>query len=123
MSEDAHQHKPIFDFQWMYCTVCLFLQSKFSEIRNEKQFTALLFHLPRTAASEDRKKCPKRPPKATSKDVSGASEDTSMRPPNPDPFKKHFLRWKPPGGFGVYLPWDLERGPQLYIDIYIYIYI
>ena len=63
ISGDSHRHELIVDFQRMYCTVCLFLQSKLCEIRNGKQSEARLFHLPHEAIGEGRKKGPKKPPK------------------------------------------------------------
>ena len=120
MLEDAHQQEPIFDFQRMYCTVCLFLQLKVCEFRNEKQSKATRFHLPRKPTGEDHKKGPKKPPKGIPKPSSEASKDTPKRSPNSVHFKNHFLRRPLPGGFGVCLPWDLEGGPRLYIDTRIF---
>ena len=116
--ENAHQHELILNFQRMYCTVCLFLQSKLCEIRNEKQSKAPPFHVPHISTGEDCKKGPKKPPKGTPKPSSGPPEDTPKRAQNPVLFKNRFFRRKPPGGFGVCLAWDLEMGPRLYIDIY-----
>ena len=96
MSEDAYHPEPIFDFQRIYCTVCLFLQPKLFEIRNEKQSEGPLFHLPHQSNGEDCKKQFKKPPK-------------------PVTFKNHFLRWSPPKRFGVCLPRVLEMGPRLYM--------
>ena len=106
----------------MYCTVCLFLQSKFSEIRNEEQSKATHFHLPHLPTIEDHKKGPKRPPKETPKASSGGPDDAPKRSPNLPPFKNRFCRWKLCGGFGVCMLWDLQMGPRLYMYIYIYIY-
>ena len=63
MVEEAHRNGPILDFQRMYCTVCMFLQSKLSGIRNEKQSKATHFHLLQKPTNEDCKKGPKTPPK------------------------------------------------------------
>ena len=123
MLEDAHQHEPIFDFQRMYCTVCLFLQSKLCEIRNEKQSKATHFHLPHKPTNEDCKKGPKKPPKGTPNSSSASPEDTPRRSTNPVPFENRFCRCPPPERFAVCRPWDLDKGPRLYIDIYIYIYV
>ena len=117
MLEDAHQQEPIFDFQRMYYTVCLFLQSKLCEIRNEKQSKATYFHLPHRPTNEDCKKGPKKPPKGTPKPSSGPPEETPKRSPIPVHFQNYFLRWKLPGGFGVCLLWDIKMGPRLYIDM------
>ena len=116
MSEDAQQHEPILNFQRMYCTVCLFLQAELSEIHTEKRSEEALFHLPHKPTDEDPKKDLKRPPKGTLKPSSGTPEDTPKRPPKLITLKNHFLRRSLPRRFGVYLPWDLEMGPRLYID-------
>ena len=118
VSEDEHLHEPIFNFQRMYCTACLFLQSKLSEIRNEKQSKAPLFHVPHISTGEDCKKGPKKPPKGTPKPSSGPPEDTPKRSPNPVPFKNRFCRCQPPGDLVFAWPGTLEMGPRLYIDIH-----
>ena len=121
ISGDAHRHELIIDFQWMYCTVCLFLPWALFEIRNEKQSETALLLLPHKATSEDPERDPTNPPKGTPKPSSGPLEDSPRRPPKPVTLKNHFLRWKPPGGFAVPLSRALEMGPQLYIDTYILI--
>ena len=58
MTEDAHHHKPIVDFKRMYCTVCLFLQWKLFEIRNEKRCDGAFFHMHHKPSEEDPEKGP-----------------------------------------------------------------
>ena len=120
MSGDAHRQEPNLDFQRMYCTVCLFLQAKLFENRNEKQSERAPFHIPHKPTCEDRKKGPKKPPKGSPEPSSETLRRTPQRPPKPITLKNHFLRRRLPGGFGVYLPRDPEMGPRLYRYIYIY---
>ena len=101
----------------MYCTVCLFLQSKLSGIRNEKQSEGTLLHLPDRPTGEDRKKERKTPSKGNPKLIHGAFGSTPKEPLKPITIKNHFLRWSLIGGFEVFLTWDLEMGRQLYIDV------
>ena len=56
MTEDAHHHEPIVDFKRMYCTVCLFLQWKLFEIRNEKRCDGAFFHMHHKPSGEDPEK-------------------------------------------------------------------
>ena len=121
--EDSQHPEPILDFQRVYCTVCLFLQSKLSEICNEKQSEGTLCHLPHIPTQGNSKKGVQKPSKRTPKHSCGRSEHTPKKPPKPITLKNHFLRRSPTGGFEVFLPWDLEMGPRLYIDIFSFFFV
>ena len=118
--EDVNQRELIVVFLRMYCTDCMFLQSKPFEFRYEKQSEGALFHMLHKPSVEDSEKRPKKSPKDTPKPSSGPFGSTQRRPLKLDTSKSHFLRRGPPGGFAVFLPWTLEMAPRLYIYIYIY---
>ena len=114
-SDDLHHREITFDFSRMYCTDCMFLQSKPFELRYERQSERALFHVLHKPSIQNSKKHPKECSKSTPKPSSGALGSIQKRRLKLATTKSHFLRWSPPGGFAVPLAWDLEMGPRLYI--------
>ena len=112
----------IFNFSRMSWAFCMFFMCGVTTFWHREHFISITFWATSPAGVSKTKRDLKTLSKWLPKPAAEASLSTWKGHQKPRPQKLNFLRLVLFGRFAVFEAMELEMGPRLYIDIYIYIY-